>query len=73
MLPRQRSNGLLVPTTGRGPSGQKFSTKGTLKKVTHYNREIEPIDASAKDVDELQADFCDFIVEIRKENSPIKG
>ena len=30
--------------------------------------EIKPIDASAKDVDELQADLCDFIVEIRKEN-----
>ena len=37
-------------------------------KVTHYNRKIKAIDASAKDVDELQADLCDFIVEIRKEN-----
>ena len=44
-------------------SHQKYTTK-----VTHYNREIRPIDASAKDVDELQADLCDFIVEIRKEN-----
>ena len=42
---------------------QRYTTK-----VTHYNREIRPIDASAKDVDELQADLCDFIVEIRKEN-----
>ena len=32
MLPKQRSNGLLVPTTGGGPSGQKFSTKGTLPR-----------------------------------------
>ena len=39
-----------------------------ITKVTHYNREIKPIDASAKDVDELHADLCDFIVEIRKEN-----
>ena len=31
-------------------------------------QEIKPIDASAKDGDELQADLCDFIVEIRKEN-----
>ena len=37
-------------------------------KVTHYNREIRPIDQSARDVDELKADMCDFIVEIRKEN-----
>ena len=36
-------------------------------KVTHYNREIRPIDQSARDVDELKADMCDFIVEIRKE------
>ena len=36
--------------------------------MTHYNREIKPIDTSAKDIDELQADLCDFIVEIRKEN-----
>ena len=42
---------------------QRYTTK-----VTHYNREIRPIDASAKDMDELQADLCDFIVEIRKEN-----
>ena len=28
---------------------QRYTTK-----VTHYNREIKPIDASAKDVDELQ-------------------
>ena len=28
----------------------------------------QPIDTSAKDMDELQADLCDFIVEIRKEN-----
>ena len=42
---------------------QRYTTK-----VTHYNREIKPIDASAKDVDEMQADLCDFIVEIRKEN-----
>ena len=42
---------------------QRYTTK-----VTHYNREIKSIDASAKDVDELQADLCDFIVEIRKEN-----
>ena len=33
--------------------------------------EIRPIDASAKDVDELQADLCDFIVEIRKENGEL--
>ena len=32
ILPRQRSNGLLVHTTGGGPSGQKFSTKGTLPR-----------------------------------------
>ena len=44
-------------------SHQKYTTK-----VTHYNREIKAIDVSAKDVDELQADLCDFIVEIRKEN-----
>ena len=56
MLPKQRSNRLLVPTTGGGPSGQKFSTKGTLPRSTHYNREIKAIDASAKDVDELQAE-----------------
>ena len=41
-------------------------------KVHHrghsLQQEIKPIDASAKDVDELQADLCDFIVEIRKEN-----
>ena len=37
-------------------------------KVTHYNREIRPIDQSASDVEELKADMCDFIVEIRKEN-----
>ena len=42
---------------------QRYTTK-----VTHYNREIKAIDASAKAVDELQADLCDFIVEIRKEN-----
>ena len=42
---------------------QRYTTK-----VTHYNREIKPIDTSAKDMDELQADLCDFIVEIRKEN-----
>ena len=42
---------------------QRYTTK-----VTHYNREIKPINASAKDVDELQADRCYFIVEIRKEN-----
>ena len=42
---------------------QRYTTK-----VTHYNREIKAIDISAKDVDELQADLCDFIVEIRKEN-----
>ena len=42
---------------------QRYTTK-----ATNYNREIKPIDASAKDVDELQADLCDFIVEIRKEN-----
>ena len=33
MLPKQRSNGLLVPTTGGGPSGQKFSTKGTPPRL----------------------------------------
>ena len=44
-------------------SHQKYTTK-----VTHYNREIKPIDESANDVDKLQADLCDFIVEIRKEN-----
>ena len=44
-------------------SHQKYTTE-----VTHYNREIKAIDVSAKDVDELQADLCDFIVEIRKEN-----
>ena len=37
-------------------------------RVTHYNREIRPIDQSASDVEELKADMCDFIVEIRKEN-----
>ena len=42
---------------------QRYTTK-----VTHYNREIKPIDASAKDVDKFQADLCDFIIEIRKEN-----
>ena len=55
-------------TTGGGPSDQKFSHQRYTTKVTHYNREIKPIDASAKDVDEFQADLCDFIVEIRKEN-----
>ena len=39
-----------------------------ITKVTHYNREIKPIDASAKDVGEMHADLCDLIVEIRKEN-----
>ena len=29
---------------------------------------MKPIDQSAQDVTELQADLCDFIVEIRKEN-----
>ena len=67
MLPKQKSNGLLVPTTGGGPSGQVRYQRYTAE-VTHYNREIKPIDASAKDVDKLQADLCDFIVEIRKEN-----
>ena len=42
---------------------QRYTTN-----VTHYNREIRPIDQSAKDVDELQSDLRDFIVEIRKEN-----
>ena len=42
---------------------QRYTTK-----ITHYNREIRPIDQSVKDVDELQADLCDFIVKIRKEN-----
>ena len=42
---------------------QRYTTK-----TTHYNREIRPIDVSAKDVDELQTDLYDFIVEIRKEN-----
>ena len=32
MLPKQRSNGLLVSTTGGGPSGEKFSTKGTIPR-----------------------------------------
>ena len=62
MLPKQRSNGLLVPTTGGGPSGQNFHQRYTTK-VTHYNREIKAIDASDKDVDELQADLYDFIVD----------
>ena len=39
-----------------------------ITKITHYNREIRPIDKSAKDVSELQPDLCDFIVEIRTEN-----
>ena len=68
MLPKQRSNGLLVPTTGGGPSGSEIFHQKYITKVTHYNGVIKPIDASAKDVDELQADLCDFIVEIRKEN-----
>ena len=42
---------------------QRYTTK-----ITHYNREIRPIDQSAKDISELQSDLCDFIVEIRKEN-----
>ena len=67
-LQRPRSSGLLVHTTGGGPSGQKIFHQRYITKVTHYNREIKPIDTSAKDMDELQADLCDFIVEIRKEN-----
>ena len=55
-------------TTGGGPSGQKFSIKGTPQRSPTTTGEIKPIDASAKNVDELQADLCDFIVEIRKEN-----
>ena len=42
---------------------QRYTTK-----ITHHNSEIKPIDQSAQDVTELQADLCDFIVEIRKEN-----
>ena len=42
---------------------QRYTTK-----ITHYNREIRPIDQSAKDVNELESDLCDLIVEIRKEN-----
>ena len=42
---------------------QRYTTK-----ITQYNREIRPIDQSSKDVSELQADLCDFIVEVRKEN-----
>ena len=67
-LQKPRSGGLLGPTIGGGHPGQKFFHQRYTTKVTHYNREIKPIDASAKDVDELQADLCDFIVEIRKEN-----
>ena len=37
-------------------------------KITHHNREIRPIDQIANDVEELMADLCDFIIEIRKEN-----
>ena len=42
---------------------QRYTTK-----IAHYNREIRPIDQSAKDVSELQSDLCDFIVKIRKKN-----
>ena len=66
MLPKQRSNGLLEPTTGGRPSGQKFSTKGTLPRSPITTGKLKVL--IAKDVDELQADLCDLIVEIRKEN-----
>ena len=52
---------------GRAFRSEIFYQRYTTK-VTHYNREIKFIDASAKDSDELQADLYDFIVEIRKEN-----
>ena len=37
-------------------------------RITQYNREIRPIDQIANDVEQLMADLCDFITEIRKEN-----
>ena len=46
--------------------GRNFQSK--IHHQGHPLGEIKPIDASAKDVDELQADLSDFIVEIRKEN-----
>ena len=56
------------PTTGGGPSGQKYPIKNIPPRSPITTGKIRPIDASAKDVDWLQADLCDFIVEIRKEN-----
>ena len=68
MLPKQRSNGLLVPTTGGGPSGQKFSTKGTLPRSPITTGKLNLLMQVPKMWMKLQADLCDFIVEIRKEN-----
>ena len=55
-----------------------FKHPGIIKSkdqiVPGYNRwrsfrsEIRPIDQSVQDASELQADLCDFIVKIRKEN-----
>ena len=65
---KPRSGGLLGPyNRWRSFRSEIFHQRYTTK-ITHYNREIRPIDTSAKDVDDLQADLCDFIVEIRKEN-----
>ena len=61
------SKNLQKPRSGGLFRSDIFHQRYTIK-VTHYNREIRPIDASDKDVDELQADLYDFIVEIRKEN-----
>ena len=55
-------------TTGGGPSGQKFSTKGTLPRSPITTGKLKVLMQVQRDVDELQSDLCDFIVEIRKEN-----
>ena len=67
MLPKQDQMGCWCLQQVEG-----LQVRNVPPKV-HYQdnslqQEIKPIDASAKDVDELQTDLCDFIVEIRKEN-----
>ena len=49
----------------RAFTSEVFHARCTTK--VRHNREIEPIYQSAKDISQLQADLCDFIVEIRKE------
>ena len=55
-------------TTGGGPSGQKFSIKDILPKSPTTTEKLNQLILVQKDIGELQADLCDFIVEIRKEN-----